>query len=191
MFSKVISKTVNYWIKEEVITVSDRDIYEYGLELVLFSLVNIIAIILTALLFHKLTVSIALIITVIPLQCFGGGYHAATHLRCFLITYIGWWSVITLLPYIQPLSATWIVGFSLILIFKFAPVAHRNVKLSDGQRGKMRKAVRLLALGVAVVSILLCWTIDDKSIGLALAAGIGAVALSMLVARIKAFVLQV
>jgi accessory gene regulator B len=179
---------VSHWITEKIIPNADRDIYEYGLELVMFSVVNIFALIITVLFTNRLIETIFLIVTVIPLQCFGGGYHATTHLRCFLIMYIGWWCVIALLPYIQPFSATVVVGISLFIIYILAPVSHKNVNLSTRQREKMKKAVRFYASGIAVLSVLIIWLSKDNYLGIVLTAGIGVVALSMLVARTKAIV---
>lgn len=104
MFDTLIGKIVGYWVAEGIVPEDDRDIYEYGLESVLFPLVNTAAIIATAVPVGMLPESLVLIAALIPLQCLGGGYHATTHLRCFLITYMNWLAAMLALPYISMIA---------------------------------------------------------------------------------------
>lgn len=185
MFSTIIKKIVGYWVDNEIIDDFDRDIYEYGFELILSSVINIAVVIITSIFVNRLFESIALLTVIIPMQSCGGGYHAKTHLRCFLIMYIGWWPVIWIIPYITLLTAIPIACVSLVIIFVLAPVPHENVPMSEKQFHKMKVLVRYFSVGVAIIGIATSWTMSDNNIGNSMIIGMGVVALSMLVAKLR------
>lgn len=58
MFTRIIQKTVSYWISEKLISDYDRDIYEYGFELILSSVINIVVILISGILVGRLPESI-------------------------------------------------------------------------------------------------------------------------------------
>lgn len=184
MFTRIIQKTVNYWISEEIVDNLDRDIYEYGFELILSSAINIFVILITGIFVGRLFESIVLLSVVIPLQSCGGGFHAKTHLRCFLIMYIGWWAVILVIPYITDFAALSIAIVSLVIIFSQSPVRHENVTMSDERFQKMKLFVRGIAIGDVVIGMIVSWcTVDRNNIGNSIIIGVGVVSLSMLVAK--------
>lgn len=184
MFLKIIKRTVNYWVDKKIIDDFDRDIYEYGFELVLSSVINIVVVIVMSIFIKKLYESIILLGVVIPLQSCGGGYHAKTHLNCFLIMYIGWWIVIQIIPYITLVMAIFTVIISLIIIFAVAPVTHENVPMSDKQLYKMKLLLRCFSVIIALIGIITSWYAIGN-IGNSIIIGMGVVALSMLVAKFK------
>jgi len=180
----MIKKTITRWCKNGIIEKSDEDIYEYGLELVLYTTLNIVAVLCSATIIGKLPESLALLVITLPLQSFGGGYHAKTHLRCFLIMYIGWWVAIFMLPIISKYAAAILVCIAILAVFYFAPVPHINIRMSELQKQKMRKYSRVSVIIAAFASMLFTYIISVR-IGIALSTGLGIIALSMLIASIK------
>jgi accessory gene regulator B len=180
----LIKKITRRWSEVGVIPQPDEDIYEYGLELLIHTILNLTVILTSAAVMGKVPESMAMLAVILPLQSYGGGYHAETHLRCFLIMYIGWWGVIFSLPYISPLAATIVAGISIVIVHQLAPVPHVNVKMSAGQRLKMRKFARITALLGGLLSIILLWGVSAR-VGIAISTGLGVTAFSMLVAHGK------
>ena len=184
MFTRIIQKTVSYWISEKLISDYDRDIYEYGFELILSSVINIVVILISGILVGRLPESIVLLLIVIPLQSCGGGYHAKTHLRCFLIMYIGWCAVIKILPYVNELAVLCIAIASLSVIFALAPIIHENVTMSAERFRKMKMFVRRIAVSDVIIGICLSWITKGKhNIGYSIIIGVGVVSLSMFAAE--------
>jgi accessory gene regulator B len=183
--SAIIKTITKRWSEAGIIDQSDEDICEYGLELLLHTILNIAAVSITAALLGKLTESLAMLTVILPLQSSGGGYHAKTHLRCFLIMYIGWWVVAYLvLPFVT-IAAAIVVSFAALpVVFKLAPVPHENVPMSDAQRLKMKKFARLTAAAGVAASITLT-TLVSARIGSAMSVALGVVAFSMLAALLK------
>jgi accessory gene regulator B len=186
----LIKNIVTRWTTAGVIDKSDEDIYTYGLDLILFSILNLIVILITAAIFGRLLESVILMIAIIPIQAFGGGYHAATHFRCFLIMYIGWWAVMFILPFVSPSIATVLNCLAVTLVLRIAPVSHVNVPMSDARKLKMRTYVRGMVFAIAIMSSVLIWIpfINDNGIGIVLAVGIGIAAFSMLFAHFINFI---
>jgi accessory gene regulator B len=141
-------------------------------------------IVVSSALIGKVVESIILLLTILPLQSFGGGYHAKTHLRCFLIMYIGWWAVIFLLPFVKPFAAIAIPCVATPVIYCLAPVPHVNVPMSEARRVKLKNIVRVITLFLSILSGVLLW-VTSEHIGKTMAAGIGVAAVSMLAAHIK------
>ena len=167
-----------------IIEKPDEDVYEYGLELLLHTILNISAIFGTAAILGMLPESFVLVAVTLPLQSFGGGYHAKTHLRCFLIMYIGWWALIFILPFITLISAIVIACAAVLIVFKLAPVPHENVKMSVGQKLKMRKFARIIVSIWAILSVFSIFYVDND-LGITISAGLGALSTSMITAHIK------
>ena len=180
----LIKKITGQWCKAGIIDKTDEDIYEYGLDLLIYTIVNITVILGSAAIIGKMTDSIALLMVILPLQSFGGGYHAKTHLRCFLIMYIGWWAVVFILPFITSAVANIMVGTAVVIVYWLAPVAHENVQMSDGQKMKIRVIVRLFVTVGAILCAILVRGIHYR-FGIAMSAGLGVASLSMTVAHGK------
>ena len=93
MMESIISNITGKWCEDGIIKKSDIDIYEYGLEMFIYTILNLLVVLGLAALAGKLIEALAMLLVVLPLQSFGGGFHAKTHFRCFLIMFIGWWSL--------------------------------------------------------------------------------------------------
>ncbi|MDR2590068.1 MAG: accessory gene regulator B family protein [Oscillospiraceae bacterium] len=182
----IVKKITSNWSNSGIINEEDIDIYVYGLEILLYSLFNIIAILITAAIYGYMLESIILVIVIIPLQAYGGGYHANTHLRCFLIMYIGWWLVVHLLQFINTPISVILCLLSVIVIFSLAPISNQNVPMSEKHRKKLRTIIRIITLIITCLSIIFSSMFKISShIGITIAVGLGITTLSMLLAYIK------
>ncbi len=188
---KIIEKIIKYWIVNGIIKSIDRDIYEYGLELILSSTFNAIVVIFSSIFVNRLAESIVLLIVIILLQSCGGGFHAKTHSRCFMIMYIGWWLVVWIIPYISFLSAILIVCASLITILILAPVRHENVPMSEKHFLKMKILVRCFTVATALLGItILCFHDGRNNIGNSVIVGLCVVAISIVAAKIRNYIIN-
>ena len=186
MLNYIVRSITNNWAESGFISDKDKDIYEYGLNLVLFSALNLFAILLTALITERLVESVILIAVTVPLQMFGGGYHAKTHLKCFLIMYLGWWVVMLVAPIMNTFVTMCIIVLSVSTIFWFAPVAHKNVPISVGQRNKMKMLTRKFVVICAIISIFFASDVTGvHKISSHVAIGLGAIAISMVAGKLK------
>ncbi|WP_349814264.1 accessory gene regulator B family protein [Thomasclavelia cocleata] len=80
----MINKIINYLIKKNILDSNNRDVYEYGLFVLLFNLLNIFSVIIIGFLLNQTLVSIIFLITFIPVRIFAGGFHFKSATMCCL-----------------------------------------------------------------------------------------------------------
>lgn len=152
---KLVCSCVSRMLEYRVIDKKQESVITYGLDLLFSSMLAIMVLLLTGIIIHKETYTVGLLVTFIPLQSLGGGFHCQTHLRCWTAMFIGYLFAVYVLARL-PMSVLWggaVLCF--ICIFKFAPV--ENVKAPFGQefKMKMRKSVIAVYFIAMVVSILI------------------------------------
>ena len=68
-----------------VIERSKSEIYIYGFEILISTLLNALIIITIAILTNTFLLSLAFLASFGTLRLYTGGFHASTHLRCFVL----------------------------------------------------------------------------------------------------------
>lgn len=120
------------------------NIYTYGFELLLSTILNAIGLLIISSLFMGSIIEAVLFsMAFIPLRVYAGGYHTKHHWSCFLLiisVFIFYVIIINhmvdsiILPYI-----TFSTLLSSILIWFFSPIGAANNPLSEEQKNKYRK----------------------------------------------------
>jgi accessory gene regulator B len=82
-------RLTNYFIRKGIISETERDIYEYGFDITIYTIVSTLGILLLGLVLRRFWESAVLMAIFYACQSSGGGYHASTHLRCFLTMCFG------------------------------------------------------------------------------------------------------
>ncbi|MDE6592003.1 MAG: accessory gene regulator B family protein [Oscillospiraceae bacterium] len=132
------------------------DVYRYGVEITLSSLINFFMIILCSLLLGDPTAGIVFMVCFIFLRSYTGGYHAEKYWRCnvvFVCTFFVTFMAAELFGYFRMnifLSAV-ILAAGLIPVIKFAPVKNRHKILSEN---KIRKSKIISVILYTVLSVL-------------------------------------
>lgn len=71
-------------IKEQIITRTEKEIYEYGFEITIANLINGLIILCVGSGLHLFIEAILFYLVFVSLRFFSGGYHANSYIRCFL-----------------------------------------------------------------------------------------------------------
>lgn len=148
MYEKIIEKTMRFIFKYGNVKEDEREVYQYGLEITLIFILNICTILIVSLFLNLFFESILFIGCFSLLQSFAGGYHAMTHLRCFLMTTTCWVIALVFIPLIGP---HWVLRgifstISVITVFAFAPIRHKNYPMSDSKALRMKKIARTIVV---------------------------------------------
>jgi len=159
MYHRLIRNGVDFIFTYGNASEENREIYEYGLELMIMYLINAGALLLLGFLFGCFWETLLLLFIFALQQSFAGGYHAMTHLRCFLLMLAGWAGTMLILPMIElyrylPCILA-VVG--LIFVFLFAPVKHVNFPMSKEKEQRMKKISRSIAIILSVI-VFVCST---------------------------------
>lgn len=160
MLERLIRRLAVQCCEHAVLSEQDVDVFLYGMDLFLFSVLSIGAFAAAGALTGTLPAVLCVLLFFIPLQSFGGGYHAGTHLRCFLIT--GGMLAVCVLCGMRanPRFLAPGVLLSALAIFRLAPVDNANAPCSTAFRARMRRVVRgacLIELALFGVAALCSW----------------------------------
>ena len=144
------------WAKNGVIHEADIEAYQYGLELLLSTILNIAVMLGLSIAFRNVWLFIPYLAAFIPLRLSAGGYHAKHHFSCILfntfVYFIGLVAVNMLSAPAAVLACILESCFSLAVIFLFAPVPARNKPLSSREH----KRNRHISLGLGFLFLILC-----------------------------------
>ncbi len=137
------------------------EIYKYGIEITLSSLINLLIIIICSLLMGDPAAGILFMLVFIFLRSYTGGYHAEAYWRCnvtFAVTYILTFAAAKLLEYLNVSSYAEIFIFILafIPVLKFAPVRNRHKKLTEEKIKQSRKIAFAVYAFFSALSVFLC-----------------------------------
>lgn len=127
MLLPVAKAIINFLHKHHAIRPEDRDVYVYGCDLALYTFFSTVGLLIIGLGFD-LPIETGLCIGLFYLnQTMGGGYHASTHLRCFLVMTVGILMYLSTFFWQIPHSGCVLLGvFSLNILFFLPLVLHKN-----------------------------------------------------------------
>jgi accessory gene regulator B len=146
-------------IKNKIVDIKQRDVYVYGLEVILLNGSLLIVFLITSLLCREMINFWAYLIFFLPLRIFSGGYHAKSSESCFVLSTIMYGLSIAITFFFPLLYQNWkwiIAGIiSIIVILALSPMVNENNPLTQSQRKRNRIIVCIL-LAVDLVTFILC-----------------------------------
>lgn len=156
MIQTAAAALAGQWAKDGVIQAADTEAYQYGLELMLSTLMNIAVMLGLSIAAGHAWLFVPYLAAFIPLRLSAGGYHAKRHSGCILFnagTYFAGLSVMILLP-TQATAILCIMEscFSLVVIVLFAPVPAKNKPLSAREHKRNRR----ISLSLGFLFLTLC-----------------------------------
>lgn len=186
MIHHIAEKIYPIFLKKKLIDDSKREVYFYGLELLLHTTFSTLALLLISILFQKPLEGCIIIAVYYINQTVGGGFHASTHMRCFLLMSIGLiLSLLILRSMPSQIIANLLATFSSFLLFAFPLKLHPNKAYLSSKTSYFQKRSRFVVciLFLAFLSSRF-WCIPEiqysYAVGLLVAA----------VSRISAFLFQ-
>lgn len=153
----IISRSLaKRWAIRGVIKEPDVELYQYGLELIISTGVNIFIMIGISSAFGRLFIVVPYLLGFIPQRLFAGGYHAKNHLFCILFNTVVYSASCLIALNIEEstaiLSSVIESCASFALVFLFAPVPANNKPLSIEEK----KRNRTIALIISGLFLVLC-----------------------------------
>lgn len=153
--SKKLAKKLADYLEDE-----KEDIYIYGLELIISTVVGLVSILLISNMLSELKSGLLFIIMFVPLRLFTGGYHAATYGKCFVISNCSYLMVL-FLKYIMwdniPLGIWFVLLFiSGCYIVSNAPIINPAQPINEQKQVRSKRiAVRILIVDIATILFLM------------------------------------
>ncbi|MEG0492608.1 MAG: accessory gene regulator B family protein [Clostridia bacterium] len=143
------------------IPAADREVYVYGLDTTLYTFFSTAGLILIGYLLSRGVETLIIIAFFYTNQRLGGGFHASTHLTCFLTMALGLLGCIA--SFALPFHLFVCCAFgavSLVLMIKYPLVLHENKQHLQCKESEFRRHSRLALLGQALC--LLCIALWGK-----------------------------
>lgn len=149
MFHNLAEDIAYLLIKNKVADIEKRDIYVFGVEVLLLNSLNILTAFIVSIITGTKLHFLAFILVFVPLRIFTGGYHAKTSEACYLITTVTY--VLSVLcvkrfPDIY-LSIPGLIALSVLIVpmILLAPIEHRNNPLSPHER-KINRLISIVLI---------------------------------------------
>lgn len=141
MVRKVSKKVTDRLLSRNAIKDEDYEIYQYGLEQLFTSGLDMLTLFVIGLIMGMIWQGIVFVLSFMLLRKYAGGYHASTPLRCYLLTNLVILSVLSVMKYIGISIFIYLGVFivSSIIIFAFSPVEAVNKELDEVEKIIYRK----------------------------------------------------
>ena len=166
---------------------ADRDQLEtcaYGVDIFLYTLISTVGLVLIGCACHRFAQTAMLILVYYLNQASGGGYHATSHIQCFLSMAFG--LIICIFAFRMFVLDRWAIctlaGLSLIPLWVMPAVIHPNKAYLQKKYQSIRKRSRVIAASSFVFSGLL--SIQYPELGEAAAMGMFVALISRIAADV-------
>ena len=160
------------------------DVYKYGIEIALSSVLNFVLIIISSLILRDLSAGLIFMAVFIFLRSYTGGYHAETYLKCNIAFVCTFFLTFLIGRFLYSFNyGIYASGVMLVLsyipIWFFSPVKNRHKFLSEEKIKRSRIISSVVYLLSAILAMVLC--INDIWYGYLLAATDNAIAVLILI----------
>lgn len=159
MITALARIVTDFFLKYKAINNEDADIYQYGNEIIISSVIDLLIVFILGLIYKELLNAVLFFISFLLLRTFGGGYHANTYLKCKIIYIIDISVVLFLSKYavfIYNLHTMILISmFSTTVIFFLAPIENPNKPLSESETVKNARKSKVLSVILCLMIIVL------------------------------------
>ena len=188
MISFISRKIVRYLEKNETISRDKMENYQYGFEIFISSIMTLAIAIISGLVQNCFIASIIFFIIFATLRQICGGYHSEHYWSCNLI-FLMVVNFVLLIYKFMPMNQYEIAHYvflasSLLIIYVYAPVGHKNKPLSNERRKAFRLISRIVVSFLTITSCLI-YIIYDSTYTKLIDATLLAVSLSITVVVIN------
>ena len=189
MVLNILAKWIaQFLLKNRIIEEAENEFYEYGLELLLASVLELLAVIVISIFIGKLIFTVLFLLAFCVLRAYAGGYHADSHLKCFLTLLAVYFVFLLMIFLINKEAVTYLsVAFALIseiLIISMAPIESENKPLLVEEKDRYKKISILIVSIESFIVLALFWLDSSKYFVFAVSYGQISAAISLAAVKI-------
>ena len=142
---QIVEKIVRFLEKKGAAPVADHQVYVYGVDAALYTIISTAGLILIGSLLGRVLETILIIAVFYTNQTIGGGFHASTHMRCFIVMSFGLVIALALLN-CQPsyIGIGAIAAGAGTLLLAFPLKLHRNKAYLASKSAEQRRRSRVV-----------------------------------------------
>lgn len=170
LLARLAGKIGNNLVHSGVIKEEDAEIYIYGINQILTSVLNVSSALIIGLIFGVFPEIAVFMAAYIPLRSFAGGYHAKTPLSCYVFSVIMLIVVSIGLKYLHLADWVYYAVFvaATLVVLVLSPVEDRNKPLAEiEQKVYKRRTILIAAVELTLAMLLKLLMLDDLFIATA------------------------
>lgn len=161
MIHRLSKALTNFLANKKILPCEEIEVYEYGFELLISSVIGFLIVLVSGLIFNNLLKSMLFYFIFVTVRPFCGGYHADTHFKCKL-TFIIVYAAVMIFSSI--FAANYDIIYQLLVlavyiltIILYAPVEHPNKPLDLDERKRNRNISVVLAVVLSAGSFVIAY----------------------------------
>ena len=162
MITKLCHVIATFLINEKIIDDDHKEIYEYGLELCVSTLIGVLVTVSLGLLLDTLLETLTFYIVFCFTRFFCGGFHARCYFTCKL-TFVAILVFVIVSDYLVSGIADYfwfiIYFYSLVIVCGFAPVENPNKTLTKQEKHRS-KIISITEMGIWFVVMCIMYIVD-------------------------------
>ncbi len=160
MCRKLSCMVTDFLLYRGVIEEENVAIYQYGYEMLLNSVEQIVFLMILGAAWAKCVSTFIFCVVFISLRRYTGGYHASTRIGCMIVTLFGYFFVVKMTNismHVQiPFIIYMMVGIiCLAVVMRYTPIENINKRLSIDQIKISRRRAKIISIIYMVVALLL------------------------------------
>lgn len=160
MLNRISDKLTESWCQKNIIPYEMKEIYRYGLEVLISNVLSSLTMLIVGILFFDIFSTVVFLLIFILLRSYCGGYHADTYLKCFITTNITYLFTMSCACFLSvnlfTVVLTMLIGVP--LLYLRAPVENINKPLDTMEKRKYKRISLIIFLILIAISICLCIT---------------------------------
>lgn len=185
---QIAEMTTHRLVSRGVIAEADASIYAYGFEAMFSTVFTFGSIIVLSVCVGNFFETLLFFTAFMVLRIYAGGYHAATRVRCYLISslmYIIFSVMLVVIPVdLYFLVAVFTSMIAFICIILWAPVIHKNRSISPESFNRCRKISLLVCIVETLVFLGGQFLLQDSKLFFAFGLGTFSAAITVPIAKL-------
>ncbi len=188
MITRLAKKCVAASVKGNIIPPQEAEFFTFAFSLLLSQAFGIATCVIIGLLFQCVIESMVYLMFFIPLRTFSGGFHAGSHLKCYISSVLLFGLSVGLgvsfgvnLPLFV---VTALYAGCMLTILLLAPAEDKNKPLTEPEVEKCRMRVRLMAAVYSVLFAVACCFSETRRYGVFLLLAVATVAILVVISKI-------
>lgn len=149
-----ITDRIILFLIQKGVLVQDEDIYRYGTESTVYTILSTLGLLFFGCIAGMAVQAVICIVIFYLNQSIGGGYHANTHMRCFIVMLSGLLVGLAVTWYISNIRLLSVFcGLGLLVLFAFPLVLHPQLQFLAGKEWQLKKRSNICTCVQAVLFI--------------------------------------
>ncbi|MGN0272076.1 MAG: accessory gene regulator B family protein [Lachnospiraceae bacterium] len=168
--TKIAAKISSFLCARGVVEEEEKELYTYGYEIILENIGKTILLLIAGGIIYKFVATCIFVVGFVSLRSSCGGYHAKKAWQCDILTVLLWGIVICATPVVrmivseQRVFLLLIVLVSELIIIHYAPVEHKNNRLTKEKREKNRRQALVIGTLYGILVLLFSFKLIDCGI---------------------------